>query len=86
MYHFLKPLIFLLDPEKAHKATMKLLDAACAIPPVNFILKQQFCSNDESLVTSVMGLRFPNPVGLAAGFDKDGKHITSLASLGFGFI
>ncbi len=86
MYNFLKPLIFLLDPEKAHKATMKLLDAACAIPPVNFILKQQFCSNDESLVTSVMGLRFPNPVGLAAGFDKDGKHITSLASLGFGFI
>ena len=86
MYHLLKPLIFLLDPEKAHKATMTLLDAACAIPPVHFIMQQIFCSDDEALSTNVMGLRFPNPVGLAAGFDKDGKHISSLASLGFGFI
>lgn len=86
MYHLLKPLLFLLDPEKAHKVTVKLLDAACAIPPVQFILQQMFCSGDESLATNVMGLRFPNPVGLAAGFDKDGKHISSLACLGFGFI
>ncbi len=86
MYHLLKPLIFLLDPEKAHRATMALLDAACAVPPVHFIMQRMFCSGDEALSTNVMGLRFANPVGLAAGFDKDGKHISSLASLGFGFI
>lgn len=86
MYHLLKPLIFLFDPEKAHKATMALLDTACAIPPFRLVLQRMFCSDDESLSTNVMGLRFSNPVGLAAGFDKDGKHISSLASLGFGFI
>lgn len=86
MYHLLKPLIFLFDPEKAHKATMALLDTACAIPPFRLVLQRMFRADDESLSTNVMGLRFSNPVGLAAGFDKDGKHISSLASLGFGFI
>lgn len=65
---------------------MALLDTACAIPPFRHVLQRMFHSDDESLSTNVMGLRFSNPVGLAAGFDKDGKHISSLASLGFGFI
>ena len=65
---------------------MALLDTACAIPPFRLVLQRMFRADDESLSTNVMGLRFSNPVGLAAGFDKDGKHISSLASLGFGFI
>ncbi|MEY3249406.1 MAG: hypothetical protein RL742_1449 [Bacteroidota bacterium] len=86
MYSLLKPLLFLLSPENAHAAAMRLLDTAAAFPPARQLLRAWFARTDAALKTKALGLEFPNPVGLAAGFDKDGKHIRSLACLGFGFI
>lgn len=86
MYQLFKPFLFLLSPETAHRVTVFLLDLAAAFPPTRWFLKKLFCLNDKKLERRVLGLTFPNPVGLAAGFDKDGKHIEGLACLGFGFI
>lgn len=86
MYKLLKPILFALSPENAHKVTVWLLDLAAAIPPTRWLLKSLYCLRHKSLERKVVGLTFPNPVGLAAGFDKDGKHIQGMACLGFGFI
>jgi dihydroorotate dehydrogenase len=86
VYQFLKPILFALNPEAAHKVTVFLLDLAAAFPPTRWLLRQWYCLPDPSLQRNVLGLNFPNPVGLAAGFDKDGKHIEGLACLGFGFV
>lgn len=86
MYALFKPVLFLFSPEKAHRITVFFLDLAASIPPVRRLLHRLFCVKDPGLKKNVMGLEFPNPVGLAAGFDKDGKHIEGLACLGFGFI
>ena len=86
MYSFFKPLLFALSPEAAHRITFQVLDLAAAFPPTRWLLRSMFCLSDKRLEKKVLGLNFPNPVGLAAGFDKDGKHIPGLACLGFGFI
>src|SRR5690349_21629993 len=86
MYQLFKPLLFALSPETAHRVTVFFLDLAVAFPPTRWLLKSMFRVPDKSLERKVMGLTFPNPVGLAAGFDKDGKHIEGMASLGFGAI
>lgn len=86
MYSFFKPLLFALSPEAAHRITFQVLDFAAAFPPTRWLLRSLFCLPDPGLERKVMGLKFPNAVGLAAGFDKDGKHIPGLAYLGFGFI
>ncbi|MAT55289.1 MAG: dihydroorotate dehydrogenase (quinone) [Saprospirales bacterium] len=86
MYKVLKPLLFALSAETAHKLTLQLLDFATAIPGVKSLFRKWYCVNDSRLHRKVFGLDFPNPVGLAAGFDKDGKHFRALANLGFGFI
>lgn len=82
----LKPLFFLFAPERAHYIAMDLLQFACAIPGVKAILKKSFTVVDPSLQVEVAGLTFPNPVGLAAGFDKDARWVDALECLGFGFI
>ena len=79
MYDLFRPLIFKLAPETAHGLTLKSL--ACAeriglLPNVN----------PRTSPTTLMGLHLPNPVGLAAGLDKNGEYIDGLAALGFGFI
>ena len=86
MYTLLKPFLFLLYPEKTHRITVWLLDLAYALAPTRWLLRRWYCLTDSRLEKNVFGLKFPNPVGLAAGFDKDGKHIRGLACLGFGFI
>lgn len=86
MYRFIKPALFLFPPETAHRISMTLLDWAAGFPPTNWLLRQFFTLPDPRLQVQKMGLTFPNAVGLAAGFDKDGKHIAGLACLGFGFI
>jgi dihydroorotate dehydrogenase len=86
MYQLFKPLLFLLSPERAHRVTVALLDFAVKIGPLRGLLRHFFVLKDPRLERQVMGLKFPNPVGLAAGFDKDGAHIAGLARLGFGFI
>jgi len=86
MYSIFKPLLFALSPEAAHRITFQLLDLAAAFPPTRWLLRALFCLPDKRLEKKVLGLNFPNAVGLAAGFDKDGKHIPGLACLGFGFV
>lgn len=82
----LKPLLFLLQPEKAHHLTVSLLKTTLATPVVNFIFKKMMQFEHPSLERKLFGLTFKNPVGLAAGFDKDGKYYQAMAGLGFGFI
>ncbi|GAB5554890.1 MAG: quinone-dependent dihydroorotate dehydrogenase [Saprospiraceae bacterium] len=82
----LKPFFFLLAPEKAHHLTLNLLNFVLAIPGISYLFKQFYAFEDPRLEREVFGLKFKNPVGLAAGFDKDGKQINSMSSLGFGFI
>ncbi len=82
----LKPILFQMSPEKAHYTTMRLFRFALSLPFGKWIFKQLYVPNDLKLKRTLMGLTFPNPVGLAAGFDKDGKFINDLAYLGFGFI
>lgn len=82
----LKPILFLFPPEKAHHITLFFLKMALGIPLVGWAMRRSFCLQDERLERKVFGLHFPNPVGLAAGFDKDGKHYEAMAALGFGFV
>jgi dihydroorotate dehydrogenase len=77
MYKTLKKLLFLLPPEVAHRLSLFLLKKAPA--------KLFFTKKHLNPITA-LGLNFPNPIGLAAGFDKNGDHLESLAKLGFGFI
>jgi dihydroorotate dehydrogenase len=81
LYELLRPLLFALDPESAHRLSLSALDKAQGLG----VLKLS-SFRLPSCPTEVMGLTFPNPVGLAAGMDKNGEHIKALADLGFGFI
>ncbi len=81
MCPLLRPLLFSLDPETAHHAALKSLQAAHLLGLTSLFAKRP--ANDPR---TVMGLTFPNPVGLAAGLDKNGEYIDALAALGFGFI
>lgn len=82
----IKPFLFLLSPEKAHGFTIAVWRFCLKIPVINHILKSFFSNQNPSLKRNVFGLEFPNPVGLAAGFDKDGKYADAMAALGFGFL
>lgn len=83
---FIKPLLFLLSPEKAHGFTIAVWRFSLKIPGINRLLKGMFSNQHASLKRKVFGLEFPNPVGLAAGFDKDGKYADEMSALGFGFL
>ncbi len=82
----LKPYFFSLSPEKAHYRAINLFDTAMKLPGGKSIINQLYNYQDPSLEREVCGLKFKNPVGLAAGFDKDGKFYHQMAKLGFGFI
>ena len=87
MYKLLiRPLLFLFDPEEVHYFTFSLLRFLNKIPGFTSIFKTLYQVNDKRLETEVFGLKFPNPVGLAAGFDKNAALYTELSNLGFGFI
>ena len=81
LYPLVRPLLFALDPETAHDAAFASLDAAAACGAA-----QLFAPRVRASPVEVMGLKFPNRVGLAAGLDKNAAHIDGLATLGFGFI
>jgi len=81
MYSLLKPLLFRLDAERAHHLTLDSLQIAHRLKLSGLLPNPPACRTRR-----VMGLDFPNPVGLAAGLDKNGAYIDALASLGFGFI
>ena len=82
----LKPLFFLKKPEDAHHLTVDLTKLTFNLPVLGSVVKSFFELNDPKLEREVFGLKFKNPVGLAAGFDKDAKLIDEMAMLGFGFI
>jgi dihydroorotate dehydrogenase len=83
---FLKPFLFLLNPEKAHHFTFFCLKNLLRIPGMKSLLRKMYVVADPGLETIVAGIRFPNPVGLAAGLDKDAKMVDEFAALGFGFV
>lgn len=83
---FLKPLLFLLNPEKAHHVALFLLGMALKVPFSSTLFRKLYGSKEKSLKRTLWGLEFPNPVGLAAGFDKDGRYFGLMEALGFGFI
>ena len=80
-YSLLRPWLFCLDPEQAHNLTLGNLDRA-----ERWGLLERLISKPVADPRTLCGITFPNPVGLAAGLDKDGKHIDALAALGFGFL
>lgn len=84
-YNLIRPLLFQLDPEDAHHLTVHLLALAGRLPPARWLLQRLFPSRGDHTV-HVLGMDFPNPVGLAAGYDKDGRALPGLACLGFGFL
>ncbi len=82
----LKPLFFLLSPEKAHYFAMDALRFFCKIPGLGWLIGSFMKAKDKSLERHLFGIRFPNPIGLAAGFDKDARWVDELSTLGFGFV
>jgi dihydroorotate dehydrogenase len=84
LYSILRPLLFRLQPETAHKLTLSLLRLTGAVSPLNALVDLAFLSPEKPV--TVFSLRFKNPIGLAAGYDKDGVAIRGLAALGFGHI
>ncbi|WP_366187251.1 quinone-dependent dihydroorotate dehydrogenase [Flavobacterium ovatum] len=82
----LRPLFFCFDPEEVHYFTFSLVRFTSKIPGFSALYKALFLVNDKRLETEVFGLKFKNPVGLAAGFDKDAKLYKELSNFGFGFI
>jgi dihydroorotate dehydrogenase len=82
----IRPLLFRCDPEKVHHFTFSLLRCVNRIPFVSSIIRSWYVVDDKQLEREVFGLKFKNPVGLAAGFDKDAKLYKELSNLGFGFI
>jgi dihydroorotate dehydrogenase len=86
MYESLKSLLFRLDAETAHGLGHRALGFAEHFSPLRKASEARFVRRDPALESQLWGLHFPNPVGLAAGFDKDGEHPRALAALGFGFV
>jgi len=81
MYKLARPLLFSLDPERAHTLALTGLDLAAKLG-----LQKPPLSSQQVAPRTVMGLSFPNPIGLAAGLDKNAAHISGMAALGFGFL
>ncbi len=81
MYSLFRPLLFTCDAERAHDISLRTLDIAYHSGALPLLTR-----HTRPLPTTAFGLNFPNPVGLAAGLDKNGTHIDALFALGFGFI
>lgn len=86
MYSLLKTILFRFSPERAHHITTFLTILISKMPIINGIFRSIYKFEDSRLKRKIWGLQFKNPVGLAAGFDKDGKYIKAMSLLGFGFI
>ena len=83
---FIKPILFLFDPEWVHHTVFSTLKLIHRIPGMGNLIKGFYQVKDQRLERKLFGLTFPNPVGLAAGFDKDAKLFKELSNFGFGFI
>lgn len=87
MYKLLiRPIFFSFDPEKIHHFTFSLIKFLSKLPLMSALFRSMYQIKDKRLEREVFGLKFPNPVGLAAGFDKEAKLYNELSNFGFGFI
>lgn len=82
----IRPILFLFSPESAHHIAFTFLKIIFKIPGLKFFTKKIYGVNDPGLSKRLMGLNFPNPIGLAAGFDKNATLYNELSAFGFGFI
>ena len=82
----IRPILFLFDPEKVHYFTFSVIKFLHKIPFVPNIIRNIFQINNKRLERNLFGITFKNPVGLAAGFDKNAVIYNELANFGFGFI
>src|ERR1700742_1455372 len=86
MYFLLKPILFQFDPEKVHYFVTRNLKRFNRFPGGAALSRAIWAVNNPKLEREVFGLKFKNPVGLAAGFDKNAEYISEMANLGFGFV
>ena len=86
MWAILKKIFFLFDAEKAHYFSMHLFSFALHTPLLSYFVRRSFRIKNLQLALMVDGVMYPNPIGLAAGFDKDGQWLGLLQELGFGFV
>ncbi len=84
--NLIRPIFFLFQPETIHHIVFKIIKIFSAIPGVSLLLRSFFVLEDKRLERKLFGLTFPNPVGLAAGFDKNAELFDELENFGFGFI
>ena len=83
---FIRRFLFLFDPEKIHYVTFSLIRFLCKVPFFSAIFRSMYLIEDKRLERNLFGITFKNPVGLAAGFDKNAVLYNELANFGFGFI
>ena len=86
MYKLFRPILFLFNPEFIHHISFKAIKIGAIVPLKMWTWRLLFKVSHPKLVREVFGIKFENPVGLAAGFDKDAKLFDELASFGFGFV
>ncbi|POY36129.1 dihydroorotate dehydrogenase (quinone) [Solitalea longa] len=86
MYNLIKPIFFKYDPEVIHHKVFNWIKTVNKIPGVSSVIRGIYCLENKKLEREVFGIKFKNPVGLAAGFDKDAKLFEELNNFGFGFI
>lgn len=86
MYPLIRPLLFRLDPERAHGVTLDALRLAARVPAARLLIRALFDFHDKRLEVSAFGLTFRNPIGMAAGYDKNAVAVSGLAALGFGHL
>src|SRR3954464_11291970 len=85
MYTTLRKALFLVPPERIHTVVFAGLRAATGPRPLRERLERRLAPHDPILASTVFGVRFPGPLGLAAGFDKDGTGLSTWGALGFGY-
>ena len=81
-----RPLLFCFDPERVHHLTFFLIRIINKIPGVSSLIRNSYLIENKKLERTILGIKFPNPIGLAAGFDKNAKLFNQLSNFGFGFI
>ncbi len=84
--HILKPILFCFNPERAHNILFSLLSFLRHVPFARTIIRAIYKKDVPSQAKEVFGIRFPNPVGLAGGLDKNGEFYNDMANFGFGFV
>ncbi|HEX6431001.1 MAG TPA: quinone-dependent dihydroorotate dehydrogenase [Niastella sp.] len=86
MYNLLRRLLFCFPTETVHHFSMNMMKLGCSLGAIRKTISTQYAPSNGSLSKELFGLRFKNPVGLAAGFDKNALYLTELEALGFGFV